>query len=129
MVVNKGERGKKKLADKWDATVYTVKDRNLQSHTYRLEDSQGNTKVVHYNLVLDICILPVVTTENEGCDTELEDGSSVTVSLDSLEEKNSEERMHRRIIMTMGLDTNSPWTPTNMLIHAHCMSPPQEHGV
>lgn len=29
LVANKVERGKKKLADKWNATVYTVKDRNI----------------------------------------------------------------------------------------------------
>lgn len=54
LIANKGERGKKKLADRWDPTVYTVKDRNLQTHTYKLEGSKGNTKVVHRNLVLNI---------------------------------------------------------------------------
>ena len=39
LIANKGERGKKKLADKWSAIVYTVKDRNLQTHTYKLVDS------------------------------------------------------------------------------------------
>uniref|UniRef100_A0A3B4ZFA4 Gypsy retrotransposon integrase-like protein 1 n=1 Tax=Stegastes partitus TaxID=144197 RepID=A0A3B4ZFA4_9TELE len=91
LIANKGEKGKKKLADKWDPTVYTVKDRNLQTHTYRLEDNKGKAKIVHRNLVLDISFLPVVASEKELCDTENEDGSSVTNSLDSLEEENSEE--------------------------------------
>ncbi|KAF0036608.1 hypothetical protein F2P81_011920 [Scophthalmus maximus] len=65
LIANKGERGMKKLADKWNATMYTVKERNLQTHTYKLEDNAGNTKVEHRNLVLDISFLPVVTTEEE----------------------------------------------------------------
>ena len=32
LLANKGERGKKKLADKWAATVYTVIDKNPQTH-------------------------------------------------------------------------------------------------
>lgn len=44
LVANKDERGTKKLADKWNPTVYTVKGRTLRTHTYKLEDSEGNTK-------------------------------------------------------------------------------------
>lgn len=32
---NKGKKGKKKLADRWSITAYTVKDRNLQIYTYK----------------------------------------------------------------------------------------------
>lgn len=69
LIANKTERGKRKLADKWSATVYTVKDRNLQTHTYKVEDSRGDTKIVHRNLVLDISFLPVLTREEGLCDT------------------------------------------------------------
>ncbi|KAI7799059.1 hypothetical protein IRJ41_016640, partial [Triplophysa rosa] len=37
-------RGKKKLADKWDPTVYTVEDRNLQTNIYKLIDEGGKSK-------------------------------------------------------------------------------------
>ncbi len=92
LVANKGERGKKKLADKWNPTVYTVKDRNLQTHTYKLEDSKGDTKIVHRNLVLDISFLPVVTDAVNLCDAESEKGLSTVDSLDFLYEEESEDR-------------------------------------
>uniref|UniRef100_A0A8C6M195 Gypsy retrotransposon integrase-like protein 1 n=1 Tax=Nothobranchius furzeri TaxID=105023 RepID=A0A8C6M195_NOTFU len=92
LIANRGERGKKKLADKWDPTVYTVKERNLQTHTYKLEDNKGKTKVVHRNLVLNISFLPVVCAERDLSDCGTEDGSGVIDSPGSLEEENSEER-------------------------------------
>lgn len=95
LIANKGERGKKKLADKWSAIVYTVKDRNLQTHTYKLVDSSGNTKIVHRNLVLDISFLPVVTTGEDLCDTEVEERSYTTDPLDSLEEEEEEDSRGR----------------------------------
>ncbi|CAI5657160.1 unnamed protein product [Oreochromis niloticus] len=90
LIANKGEKGKKKLADKWDATVYTVRDRNLQTHTYKLEDDRGNTKVVHRNLVLNISFLPLVTAELG--DTGSEGGSCASDQLDSLDEETAEDR-------------------------------------
>ncbi|KAK7878779.1 hypothetical protein WMY93_030939 [Mugilogobius chulae] len=65
LIANKGERGKKKLADKWSPTVYTIKDKNSQNHTYKLEDPDGATKVVHRNLLLDISFLPVINASDE----------------------------------------------------------------
>lgn len=67
LIANKGERGKRKLADKWDPKVYTVKDRNLQTNVYKLTDDAGNHRVVHRNLVLDISFLPVKSV-NEAVD-------------------------------------------------------------
>lgn len=64
LIANKGERGKKKLADKWSPIVYTVKDRNSQNHTYKLEGPEGATRIVHRNLLLDISFLPVM----DSCD-------------------------------------------------------------
>lgn len=57
-------------------------DRNLQTHTYKLEDSKGDRKVVHCNLVLDISFLPVVTNAEGQCDTETKD-------LDCVEEEDT----------------------------------------
>lgn len=84
LIANKGERGKKKLADRWSPTVYTVKDRNAQNHTYKVEDPNGATKVVHRNLLLDISFLPVVRT--------FEDEEEEMCTPDSLDEENSMER-------------------------------------
>lgn len=65
LVANKGERGKRKLADKWDPVVYTVVDRNLQTHTYKLKNEKGSVRIVHRNLLLDISFLPVESSEDE----------------------------------------------------------------
>lgn len=65
LVENKGERGKRKLSDKWDSVVYTVIDRNLQTHTYKIKDENGRVKVVHRNMVLDISFLPVESSDEE----------------------------------------------------------------
>ncbi|KAJ8389522.1 hypothetical protein AAFF_G00119120 [Aldrovandia affinis] len=53
LLANKGERGKKKLADKWDPMVYTVIERNPKTHIYKISDVSGQCKVVHRNLLLD----------------------------------------------------------------------------
>ena len=56
-----------KTKQKFNFIFISVKDRNEQPHTYRVESNAGDTKVVHRNLVLD-SFLPVVTTNNELCD-------------------------------------------------------------
>lgn len=60
---NRKERGKKKLADRWDSTVYTVVDVNTETHTYRIRDTiTGREKVVHRNLLMLVNFLPVGDT-------------------------------------------------------------------
>lgn len=86
LLANKGERGKKKLSDKWNATVYTIVDRNLQTHTYKLEDKEGNKKVVHRNLILDISFLPVRTGQDEISVVGVEEAQALSDSFDALEE-------------------------------------------
>ena len=115
LVANKGERGKKKLADKWNATVYTVKDRNLQTHTYKLEDGTGSTKVVHRNLLLDISFLPVGTPGEELCDDGSEERPCVNDSLDSLVEEDSASRTSAWI-MNGSEDTQSQETLSEGLL-------------
>ena len=95
LIANKGEKGKKKLADKWNATVYTVTDRNERTHTYKVESSTGDTKVVHRNLVLDVSFLPVVTVEDQLCENDSEGNMSAADSLDSFEEEALMERTNR----------------------------------
>ena len=66
LIANKGVLGKRKLADKWSPNVYTVKDRNERTHTYRIENDEGDVRVVHRNLILDISFLPVGNRVNIG---------------------------------------------------------------
>ncbi len=65
LLANKSERGKRKLADKWDPTVYIVKDRNLRTNIYKLVDEGGKSKVVHRNLILDISFLPIESPQDD----------------------------------------------------------------
>lgn len=102
LVANKGERGKRKLADKWDPVVYTVVDRNLQKHIYKLEDENGKVKIVHRNLVLDISFLPVETPdEEESLPPSVEDSECESRSVrnescaDDFEPTDLEERTRR----------------------------------
>lgn len=60
LLANKTERGKKKVADKWESTVYTVVDRKPDTHTYRIRNlATGQEKVVHRNLLMLVNFLPV----------------------------------------------------------------------
>ena len=105
----KGERGKKKLADKWAATVYTVIDKNPQTHIYKLEDDAGNTKVVHRNLILDISFLPIesaegATTEAQSSFDDSEEQSNSVDLVNSLGEEDSEGRTSAWVLSRTGDD-------------------------
>uniref|UniRef100_A0A8C2FCT4 Gypsy retrotransposon integrase-like protein 1 n=1 Tax=Cyprinus carpio TaxID=7962 RepID=A0A8C2FCT4_CYPCA len=52
LLANKGERGKKKLADRWESTVYIVIDKNSLLNTYKLRSPSGVVKTVHRNLIM-----------------------------------------------------------------------------
>ncbi|MGL4601957.1 MAG: hypothetical protein ACRCVE_10885, partial [Plesiomonas sp.] len=66
LLANKGERGRKKLADKWEATPYTVVALNPQCHTYRIRNTHtGQEKTVHRNLLLQANFLPIEVEEVE----------------------------------------------------------------
>uniref|UniRef100_A0AAV2LR93 ribonuclease H n=1 Tax=Knipowitschia caucasica TaxID=637954 RepID=A0AAV2LR93_KNICA len=71
LIANKGERGKRKLADKWESKVYTVIDTNPNIHVYRISDAEGNERVVHRNLLLNVNFLPLSEICNESNDTDL----------------------------------------------------------
>uniref|UniRef100_A0A8C5DFV4 Integrase catalytic domain-containing protein n=1 Tax=Gouania willdenowi TaxID=441366 RepID=A0A8C5DFV4_GOUWI len=63
LLANRKERGKKKLADRWESTIYTVMDINPEKHTYRIHDTvTGQEKVVHRNLLMLANFLPVEAT-------------------------------------------------------------------
>ena len=63
LMANKKDRGKKKLADRWDSIIYTVVDMNEGTHTYRIRDTiSGQEKVIHRNLLMPVNFLPVGDT-------------------------------------------------------------------
>lgn len=60
LLANKGERGKRKLADKWESTLYRVVEANPQCHIYRICNTKtGREKIVHRNLLLQANFLPL----------------------------------------------------------------------
>lgn len=79
LVANKSERGKRKLADKWEDGVYTVVDANHRIHVYKIEDAAGQTKVVHRNLLLEVNFLPLPGKDQCG------DAQATALSLESQE--------------------------------------------
>ncbi|KAL7874464.1 hypothetical protein SRHO_G00054340 [Serrasalmus rhombeus] len=67
LLVNKGERGKKKLADHWENTVYVVVSTNDSLNIYRIRNcSTGRTKTVHRNLLMPVNFLPVPSWGESG---------------------------------------------------------------
>jgi len=93
LLVNKGERGKRKLADRWENVVYVVTGIHEGSHTFRIQNpSTGQEKVVHRNLIMPVNFLPLcdpasgdeteVSFLSESDDLDVE-GASVDVSEDS----------------------------------------------
>ncbi|KAI2644943.1 Retrovirus-related Pol polyprotein [Labeo rohita] len=59
LLANKDERGKKKLADRWESTVYVVVDKNSLLNTYKLRSPSGVVKTVHRNLIMPVDFLPL----------------------------------------------------------------------
>ncbi|KAL7851888.1 hypothetical protein SRHO_G00176730 [Serrasalmus rhombeus] len=59
VVANKGERGKRKLADKWEDKLYTVVSVDPSIHVYKIKDAAGRIRVVHRNLLMEVNFLPV----------------------------------------------------------------------
>ncbi|RXN21393.1 ephrin type-B receptor 2-like protein [Labeo rohita] len=66
LVANKGCRGKRKLADRWEPVVYTVVASKPSIHVYRISDRAGNERTVHRNLLLQVNFLPLPNTESDG---------------------------------------------------------------
>uniref|UniRef100_A0A8C2HN34 Integrase catalytic domain-containing protein n=1 Tax=Cyprinus carpio TaxID=7962 RepID=A0A8C2HN34_CYPCA len=66
LLANKGERGKRKLADRWESTPYRVVALNPQCHIYRIRNTKtGQEKTVHRNLLLQANFLPLESEEPE----------------------------------------------------------------
>lgn len=59
LLANKGIKGKRKLSDKWLPVVHTVVASKPALHIYRIRDPEGNERVVHRNLLLQVNFLPL----------------------------------------------------------------------
>ncbi|KAL0194549.1 hypothetical protein M9458_008121 [Cirrhinus mrigala] len=79
LVANKGCRGKRKLADRWEPVVYTVVASKPSIHIYRISDQAGNEGTVHRNLLLQVNFLPLPDTDSDGYGRE--DARSPTCSV------------------------------------------------
>ncbi|KAK7881633.1 hypothetical protein WMY93_030042 [Mugilogobius chulae] len=78
LLANKKERGKRKLADKWESTIYTVMDVNRETHTYKISDNtNGRVKIVHRNLIMPVNFLPVELCDSVDNDSTMASGCSV----------------------------------------------------
>lgn len=64
LLANRKERGKGKLADLWDSTVYVITWKDPSVHIYRVENpTTKKSKVVHRNFILPVNFLPVGQTD------------------------------------------------------------------
>uniref|UniRef100_A0A8C6KM80 Gypsy retrotransposon integrase-like protein 1 n=2 Tax=Nothobranchius TaxID=28779 RepID=A0A8C6KM80_NOTFU len=87
LVSNKRERGKRKTADRWESTVFTVVGMNPTTHTYQIQHpNTGQVRVVHRNLLMLVNFLPF-DTASQSVDSSalLPDGSDVTTASDTPE--------------------------------------------
>ncbi len=58
LLANRGVKGMKKDADKWDSILYEVQSVRPEINVYRIKDAQtGREKVVHRNLLLPVNFL------------------------------------------------------------------------
>lgn len=76
LLANKGERGKRKLADRWENSLYVVTDKNPDIHVYKLRNpANGQEKTVHRNLIMPVNFLPLCELPDE-----MDESFSCTVS-------------------------------------------------
>lgn len=60
LFANKGERGKKKLADRWEGAMYVVVSKNDELHTYSIwHPVTGRIRTVYRNLIMPVNFLPL----------------------------------------------------------------------
>jgi hypothetical protein len=70
LLANKGERGKRKLADRWENNLYIVTEKNSDIHIFKIQNmSTGQEKTVHRNLIMPVNFLPLPDTALETSNT------------------------------------------------------------
>lgn len=96
LLANRGERGKRKIADKWESTVYEVKSVKPGINVYCISDPvTSREKVVHRNLLLPVNFLPAGGHDilESSCSSDNESGRSdpvVPVDMQNSETKTLE---------------------------------------
>lgn len=66
LLANRCVRGRRKLADRWESTLYTVITKDPRCHTYRIRHpASGQERVVHRNLLLPANFLPLEVCQAE----------------------------------------------------------------
>lgn len=63
LLANKGERGKRKLAKRWDTTLFRVVALNPQCHIYRVRNTKTGQEKTDCNLLLQANFLPLELEE------------------------------------------------------------------
>lgn len=67
LLANKGKRGKRKLSDRWENSLYIVVDKNAETNTFKIENSStSQVKIVHHNLIMPVNFLPLPNDFAEG---------------------------------------------------------------
>lgn len=97
LVSNKRERGKRKTADRWESTMYTVVAMNPTTQTYWIQNpTTGQDRVVHHNLLMLVNFLPLDTSNQSdhspALSTEQFDNVPDSHILDSVVEEDSRIR-------------------------------------
>ena len=83
LVANRGERGRRKLADKWESTMYEIVAANPDINVYKIKDvASDKLKVVHRNLLLPVNFLPI----GDGEDTHTRGSGEVVPEVSPSEE-------------------------------------------
>ncbi|KAK0146548.1 hypothetical protein N1851_014120 [Merluccius polli] len=71
LLANRGEKGKRKHADRWDSTPYDVVSVRSGINVYRIKDAiTGRERVVHRNLLLQVDFLTVDETSASLADSD-----------------------------------------------------------
>ena len=132
LLANRRERGKKKLADRWESTIYTVVDMNAQTHTFRISDAvTGRNKVVHRNLLMRANFLPVgdlpdvsdLTSSLPATDQSTPDTGVVEEAEDALFEGESEKPCANSAAPDSESDSNSPSSVNTNQHPSACLEP------
>eukprot|EP00063_Salmo_salar_P049169 XP_014024004.1 PREDICTED: uncharacterized protein LOC106583892 [Salmo salar] len=101
LLANKGECGKRKLADRWEDTVYLVTGLNADSHAFKIQNtSTGQEKKVHRNVIMPVNFLPLpYAAVDDGTDMsglteseDMNDGLVVSVAMDTAVDDDAEYR-------------------------------------
>lgn len=89
----------KKLADKWDGTLYTVVSKNK----YQIRSPSGGVKTVHKNLIMPVNFLPLPETDEEDEHMSLSgDSMSVAGSSQSSVDDDTDDRTVRWVASLTG---------------------------